>query len=63
MSDRPTIPYDPWPDAEHYKAKRWIRKLAEAGKLSGRRVSVPHHGETTEKRSFHPKSPDEGKVS
>lgn len=50
MADRPAIPYDPpQPYPENNEAKRWTRKLAEAGKLSGRPVKqIPHYGKTDE---------------
>lgn len=46
MSDRPAIPHEPPPEfagvraavEQTREAKRWTRKLAEAGKLSGRPV-------------------------
>ncbi len=45
MSERPVIPHDPTgrpTDEFNRGAKRWIRKLAEAGKLTrpGKRIPI-----------------------
>ncbi|MES0385836.1 MAG: hypothetical protein ABUJ98_14775 [Hyphomicrobium sp.] len=47
MSERPVIPHDTGHGP--MEAKRWTRKLAEAGKLSGRPAEqIPHYGRTDE---------------
>ena len=49
MTDKPKIPYDPPRNYWAGEAKRWVRKLAESGKLSGRPVKrIPHYGKTDE---------------
>jgi len=60
---RPKIPHGPpkrtqWLE-DQGDALRWVRKLAERGKLSGRSVSIPHYGRTDAERSFQPPEPAE----
>lgn len=49
---RPPIPHDPPKQSQYLEdcgdAKREVRRLSEAGKLSGRSVKIPHYGATDE---------------
>ena len=61
MADRPKIPHEPWPPYASNTAKRLIRGLSEAGKLTSPGKRIPHYGRVND--ADDKRIPHDGKIS